>query len=112
MSQPAAAGTRAAHLSPRERRVLSLSRAGLDDVEIARRFQRSPEWVSKVRALAALRDPHGAPVRGDVLRPLERRVLRLRGNGVSLEEMAPRFRRSPAFLGRVEHLALYRLQSG
>jgi DNA-binding CsgD family transcriptional regulator len=102
---------RSPQLRPRERRVLSLSEAGVDDTEIARRFQRSPEWVAKVRSLATLRDPHGTSVRGDVLRPLERRVLRWRGEGVSHEAMAPRFRRSPAFLARVEHLALYKLHS-
>lgn len=103
---------RSPQLRPRERRILSLSEAGVDDAEIARRFRRSPEWVARVRSLAALRDPHGASVRGDVLRPLERRVLRWRGEGLSHEDMAPRFRRSPAFLARVENLALYRLRSG
>ncbi len=104
--------TRSPQLRPRERRILSLSQAGVDDAEIARRFQRSPEWVARVRSLSALRDPHGTSVRGDVLRPLERRVLRWRGEGVSHEDLAPRFRRSPGFLARVENLALYKLHSG
>ena len=99
-------------LRPRERRVLSLSEAGLGDAEIARRFQRSPKCVARVGALPALGDRHGRALRGDILRPLERRVLRWRGAGVSHEDMAPRFRRSAGFLARVEHLANYKLRSG
>ncbi len=99
-------------LRPVERRVLHLAENGLDDDEIARRFRRSPEWVGRVRSLAALRHANGVPVRGDVLRPLEQRVLRWRGQGVSHEALAPRFRRSASFLARVEQLARYKLQAG
>ena len=97
------------NLRPLERRVLRLFESGLDDAEIGRRFHRSPEWVGRVRALAALHPGDSVPARGDVLRPLERRVLRWRGQGVSHDELAPRFRRSAAFLERVERLAHYRL---
>ncbi len=100
------------NLRPVERRVLRLFEAGLDDEEVGRRFHRSPEWVARVRALAALHPSDGVPTRGDVLRPLERRVLRWRGEGVSYDDLAPRFRRSPGFLERVERLARYRLSGG
>ena len=96
-------------LRPLERRVLRLSQSGLDDGEIARRFRRSPEWVARVRFMAALRRGDGASPRGDILRPLERRVLRWSAQGVSHEAMAPRFRRSPAFIARVERLAHHKL---
>ena len=96
-------------LRPVERRVLRLSKAGLDDDEIARRFRRSPEWVKRVRSLAALHDAHGTSPRGDILRPLERRVLRWRDQGLSHEVLGPRFRRSPSFLAQVERLAHYKL---
>jgi hypothetical protein len=96
-------------LRPLERRVLRLAEDGLDDSEIGRRFRRSPDWAARVRELAQV--PHqGSGPRGDVLRPLERRILRWRAAGVEHEELGPRFRRSPDFLRRVESLALYRLR--
>ena len=45
----------------------------------------------------------------DALRPLERRLLRWREQGVGHDELSPRFRRSPGFLARVEELAHYKL---
>ncbi len=39
------------------------------------------------------------------LRPLERRVRRLRDDGVSVDEIAWRFRRSPGFIRRVLQLS-------
>jgi hypothetical protein len=45
------------------------------------------------------------------LRPLERRLLRWREQGVDHEELSRRFRRSPEFLARVERYARYKLAS-
>ncbi|MGI8806413.1 MAG: hypothetical protein ACR2KK_00895 [Acidimicrobiales bacterium] len=87
-----------------------MSEQGLDDAEIGRRFCHSPEWTARVRALSAVPRPDGHHLRGDVLRPLERRVLRWRAAGADYDELAPRFRRSPDFIRRVEALALYRLR--
>ena len=98
-------------LRPVERRVLQLAESGLDDAEIARRFKHSPEWVARVRMLAQ-QPRDGAHLRGDVLRPLERRVLRWRASGAEYEEPSPRFHRSPKFLQQVEALALYKLRGG
>jgi DNA-binding CsgD family transcriptional regulator len=96
-------------LRPVERRVLRLAEQGLDDAEIARRFRRSPEWVSRVRALAQY-PRHGPHLQGDVLRPVERRVLRWRANGADYEQISTRFRRTPDFSRRVEALAQYKLR--
>ena len=99
----------APELRPVERRILRLTDAGLDDAEIARRFGHSPDWVRRVRSLAAV--PRGIPPQaGDAkLRPLERRLLRWRGLGLSHESLASKFGRSPGFLARVELLAHYKL---
>ena len=97
-------------LRPVERRVLTLSEQGLDDAEIGRRFRHSADWAARVRALSAIPRPDGHHLRGDVLRPLERRVLRWTAAGADYEDLSSRFRRSPDFLRRVEALARYRLR--
>ena len=88
-----------------------LSDAGMDDVEIAWRFRRSPRYVRRVLDLSAhpARDGHSSTdTRG--LRPIERRVLRWRDEGAGFDEMAPRFRRRARTLQQVEQLATYKLQ--
>ena len=96
-------------LRPVERRILRLADDGIDDGEIGRRFRRSPEWVARVRGLT--RHPRaGTHLQGDVLRPIERRVLRWRAAGADYEQISPRFRRSPRFIRQVEALARYKLQ--
>jgi DNA-binding CsgD family transcriptional regulator len=96
------------HLRPLERRVLRLSGEGLDDAEIARRFNRSPRFIRQVLDLTEVeRSGTGSSSAGG-LRPLERRRLRWRESGAGYDEPAPRFRRSPGFLARVEELARWR----
>ena len=95
-------------LRPVERRVLRWARAGLDDAEIGRRFGRGERWTAQVRFLAGLDRPGPSLARDDRLRPLERRVLRWRDEGVGHDELSERFRRSPDFLARVEQYAEYK----
>jgi DNA-binding CsgD family transcriptional regulator len=96
-------------LRPIERRVLRLAADGVDDEEIGRRFRRSPEWAGRVRTFAEM--PRGGrQMQGDVLRPLERRVLRWRAAGADVDDLSPRFRRTPDFLRQVESLAHYKLR--
>jgi DNA-binding CsgD family transcriptional regulator len=101
-------------LRPVERRVKRWADAGLDDAEIGRRFGRGEQWTAQVRRLAELDRPLAAGV-GDAggddspLRPLERRVLRLRAQGVDHDELSVRFRRSPEHMARVEEYAHYKL---
>lgn len=105
-------------LRPVERRVLRWVTSGVDDAEIARRFGRGTRWVAQVRLLAEIErpaiDPSAADAAGvqtadDRLRPIERRLLRWREQGVDHDELSTRFRRSPEFLARVERYARYKL---
>jgi hypothetical protein len=98
-------------LRPLERRVLRLVDEGVGDIEIARRFRRSPGMIRRIVAMTRLpraQDAHA--LRGKGLRPLERRVLRWRDRDAAYTEIGPRFRRSPAFVERVEVLARYKLE--
>ena len=98
-------------LRPVERLVLRLVDDGVDDVEIARRFRRSPEMIRRITAMARLPRTAGPRViPDDGLRPLERRVLRWRHYGATYTEIGSRFRRSPVFVARVETLARYKLE--
>jgi DNA-binding CsgD family transcriptional regulator len=98
-------------LRPIERRVLALRDEGQETDEIARRFKRSPQHIDRMIELAALQSHvAAAPAEdADPLRPVERRVLRLRGEGVTYEELGDRFRRSADHMRRIEQLAHYKL---
>ncbi len=95
---------------PLERRVLRLAAEGLDDVEIARRFNRSPAAIRRLIVLARLPRPERlTPLPAPVLRPLERRVLRWRDAGADHAEIGTRFRRSAGHINRVEGFARRKL---
>jgi DNA-binding CsgD family transcriptional regulator len=98
-------------LRPVERLVLRLVDEGVGEAEIARRFRRSPEMILRIVAMARLPRAAGArSVSEDGLRPLERRMLRWRHYGASYTEIGSRFRRSAAFVARVETFARYKLE--
>jgi hypothetical protein len=89
--------------------MLRLVDEGVEEQEICRRFKRGPRFVQQVIELSRVsREIDGRSDR-QMLRPLERRVLQWRQQGVGYDELAPRFRRSPEFLERVEALAAYKL---
>lgn len=97
-------------LRPIERRIRKLSQEGMPDPEIAWRFRRTPGYVRQVRRLAEL-PRTGADRTGDrTLRPLERRLLRWRDEGVDYPELAARFRRQPQTLERIEEMARFKLR--
>jgi phosphohistidine phosphatase SixA len=93
-----------------ERRVRHLAEQGMSEVEIARRFRRSPGMIRRVIAMSDLpRTKRPATQPREVLRPIERRVLQWRANGAHFPELGARFRSSPAHIERVENLARYKL---
>jgi DNA-binding CsgD family transcriptional regulator len=98
-------------LRPLERRVLRLVRDGVDDIEIARRFRRSPEFVRRVIVYAGMPRAGTTPKAG-ALRPVERRVLKWRAGDTDHAEIARRFRRSSGHVERIEQLAAYKLRAG
>src|SRR5262249_446901 len=83
---------------------------GAPDGGTARRFRRGPRFIEQVEELAALdgRDAKRRRRRDGSLRPVERRILTLRERGVSTDELAERFRRSPDFVARGGRLARYK----
>lgn len=95
------------HLRPIERRVLAMRYDGMDFAEIGRRLRRSPEHVERIAQWSQI--PRSGPPQRRMPRAIERRVLALRAEGETHEEIGRRFRRSPGFIRQVEGLAHYRL---
>lgn len=96
------------NLRPIERRVRKLEEAGVSKDEIAKRFKRSPDHIARISQYSNL-EGRSYERRTTALRPLERRVLHLRGEGLDHEEIGRRFRRSPDHMRRVEGFALYKM---
>jgi len=98
-------------LRPIERRVLALKASGQTTSEIARRFKRGEDHIERIIGWTAIpRRPREKPRNG--LRPVERRVLSLRGDGLSHEEIGTLFRRDAEFARRVESIAQMRDELG
>lgn len=98
-------------LRPIERRILALHRDGVDHAEIGARFRKSPEFIERVLHWIDIpRDHEPRPKAGH--RPVERRVLVLRAEGLSHEEIGRRFGRGPRFARRIEDLARLRAELG
>jgi hypothetical protein len=90
--------------TPLERRILRLLRNGVDGMEIARMFRRSPEFIERVAEYAHLH-PEWAHHELSALRPIERRVLKWRSMGADHEEIGRRFCRSADHMRRIETMA-------
>ena len=97
------------NLRPVERRMLALRAEGIEVEEIARRFRRSPQHVERVLTWSKI--PRAQePDRPEGLRPIERRVLAMRGEGLSYDEIGRRFNRGPDHIRRVERYAGFRTE--
>lgn len=97
----------AVNLRPIERVVRRLVERGVDPAEVAWRLRRSPRSVKQILELSTRVRTVGRPPAPppQILRPIERRILALRTQGVSYAEIGARFRRSPGFIRRVEEIA-------
>ena len=93
-------------LRPIERRVLALRASGQTTAEIARRFKRGEDHIERIIGWTDI--PRQPRERRDGLRPVERRVLALRNDGLSHEEIGVLFRRDAEFVRRVESIAQMR----
>ena len=96
-----------AELRPLERRFSKLAADGVLPAEIGRRFNRSEDFVERVLVLANVPGRAARP-RESGLRPLERRLMQWRDEGVSTNELADRFKRGPEHIERVLELAEYK----
>lgn len=95
---------------PIERRLTRLVAEGVGEAELGRRFGRKPETIGRMLAMSRLHRPEAQDLQqGDVLRPVERRILRWRGADESYEDIGRRFRRGPGYVEQVEKLAQYKL---
>ena len=95
-------------LRPVERCVLRLVANGVDHIEIARRFRRQPDFVDRVIAFAGMQRSSVQPA-ANMLRPVERRILKWRASGAAHADIGRRFHRSAGHIRRIEHLAAYKL---
>jgi DNA-binding CsgD family transcriptional regulator len=100
-------------LRPIERRVLRLVDEGIDDVEIGRRFGRSPAMIRRIVGFTGIPRPVAVTSTSTGgLRPLEQRILRWREGGSDYVDIGRRFGRTADHVQRVEALAHYKLRTG
>lgn len=101
---------------PIERRMGRLAAQGLDSEEIGVRFKRSPAHVERVLDLAQLpgRERPSRPPRPSTpgLRPVERRLLQARADGITSDVLGRQFGRSPEHIQRVQALADHKVSLG
>lgn len=94
------------HLRPIERRVLGMQNAGATLAEIAERIKRSPEFVERLLGWTAI--PRNGDTTERALTPRQRRVLDMRADGQSREEIAAKFRKTERYIRQVEGLAHFK----
>jgi DNA-binding NarL/FixJ family response regulator len=93
-------------LRPIERRVLDMQRDGVAIEEIATRFNKTPEFVERLIGWTEI--PRTGQTSDRHLTPRQRRVLDLRAEGESHEQIADRFKRTERYIRQVEGLAHFK----
>ena len=98
-------------LRPFERVVLRLTDEGLTSSEIGWRFRRSPGHIERVIDLTRHpRSPADTAAEVEMLRPIERTVMRAREDGAPHVEIAARIRRTPAYVDRLVEMVEFKQQ--
>lgn len=95
-------------LRPLARTVVRLDNEGMATAEIAWRLRRSPGHVNRILEWTKLPRSSQAKDRSATssgLRPIERRVLQARSEGIDRAQVAARLRRSPQHVARIERYA-------
>lgn len=93
-------------LRPIERRVLDMQQEGVIVDEIATRIKKSPEFVERLIGWTEI--PRTGNTTERYLTPMQQRVLDLRSEGASHEEIASRFKKGAAFIRQIEGLAHFK----
>ena len=93
-------------LRPIERLVLKMQGEGVEIDEIAARIKRSPRFVERLITWTEI--PRSGGRQDRRLRPLEQRVLTLRFQGETHDQIGERFNRSSRFIRQVEGLAHFK----
>jgi len=99
-------GTALEQLRPVERRVLKMRDDGIEIEEIASRIRKSPAFVTRMLAWTEI--PRTGSTRSRRLTPMQRRVLDLRSEGRTREEIASSFKKGESFIRQVEGLAHFK----
>jgi DNA-binding CsgD family transcriptional regulator len=86
--------------------MVALRDSGVGLGDIAVRFRKTPDFVERVLRLAEI--PRRPRTDDRRLRPIERRVLDMRAEGLDRDEIGRRFKRSERSIRQIEGLALYR----
>lgn len=95
-----------AMLRPIERRVLDMHSDGVKVDEIASRIRRSPEFVERLLGWTEI--PRTGETSDRHLTPKQQRVLDMRADGETHEEIAEKFKKSERYIRQVEGLAHFK----
>ncbi len=93
-------------LRPVERRALDMQSSGLSSDEIASRLRKSPEFIERLLVWTEI-PRTGAPAERN-LRPVEQRVLDMRFDGETHDEIATKFKKTERYIRQVEGLAHFK----
>lgn len=94
------------HLRPIERRVLEMRHDGVAIDEIAARINRSAQFVERLLGWTEI--PRTGETTSRNLTPVEQRVLDMRADGESHQDIAAKFRKTERYIRQVEGLAHFK----